>query len=109
MGQALFLEIGSEADLPTTTDPGIKIVLVRFPSKKKFLYGTQLVWSNPCPLTNPVAEIRRIMKDEYGSLYVVSYPNGYEEFELTTGRINRKQQSAEQPQSAYRLRRVGRS
>ena len=46
------------------------------------------------------------MKDEYGSLYVVSYPDGYEEFELTTGRINRKQQSDEQPESAYRLRQV---
>jgi hypothetical protein len=60
----------------------------------------KLVWTNPCPLTNAVAEVRRIMKDEYGSLYLVSYLDGYEEFELTTGRINRKQQSAEQPQSA---------
>jgi hypothetical protein len=61
----------------------------------------KLVWSNPCPLTNAVAELRRIMKDEYGSLYLVSCPDGNEEFEQTTGRINRKQQSAEQSQSAW--------
>ncbi len=48
----------------------------------------KLVWTNPCPLTNAVAEVRRIMKAEYGSLYLVSYPDGYEEFELTTSRIN---------------------
>lgn len=52
-----------------------------------------LVWSNPRPLPNAVAEVRRIMKDEYGSLYLATYPDGTEEFELTTGSINRKQQS----------------
>lgn len=60
----------------------------------------KLVWSNPCPLTTPVAEVRRIMKDEYGAVYVASYSDGNEEFELTKGRTSRKQQNAVQPRLA---------
>ena len=57
----------------------------------------KLVWSNPCPLANAVAEVRRIVKDEYGSLYVVSYPDGYEEFELMRGKEHARQLTVEQP------------
>ncbi len=60
----------------------------------------KLVWFNPRPLTNAVAEIRRITRDEYGSLYVVSYPDGCEEFELTAGRKRAKQRTVEQPEIA---------
>jgi hypothetical protein len=60
----------------------------------------ELVWSNPCPLTNAVAEVRRIMNDEYGSLYLACYPDGCEEFELTTARKRAKQLAVEQPEIA---------
>ena len=40
------------------------------------------------------------MKDEYGGLYVVSYADGYEEFELTTGTKFLKQLTLEQPEIA---------
>ena len=60
----------------------------------------ELVWSNPCPSTNAVAEVRRVMKDEYGSLYLVRYPDGDEEFELTRGTKRAKPLAVEQPEMA---------
>lgn len=60
----------------------------------------KLVWSNPYPLAKAVAEVRRIMKDEYGSLYLASYPDGNEEFELTAGTEQAKQIAVEQPEIA---------
>jgi hypothetical protein len=60
----------------------------------------ELVWSNPCPSMRTVAEVRQIIEDEHGSLYVVSYPDGHEEFELTPGRKRAKQNTVEQPEIA---------
>jgi hypothetical protein len=60
----------------------------------------KIVWSNPSASTQEITGVRRIMKDEYGASYLVSYTDGNEEFELTIGRSNAKQQGAEQPQSA---------
>jgi hypothetical protein len=68
--------------------------------EKDIFMALKIVWSNPSSSPQEISAVRRIMKSEYGALYLVSYSDGNEEFELTTGRVNRKQQSVEQPQSA---------
>ena len=60
----------------------------------------KLVWSNPRPLSEEMPQVRPILKDEYGTLYLVSYTDGSEEFELTTGRTHTKQQTSEHSESA---------
>lgn len=62
----------------------------------------KLVWSNPRRLPEQKARVRQIMKDEFGSLYIASYDDGDEEFELMTGREGEPAslQNVEQPESA---------
>lgn len=46
----------------------------------------EIAWSNPQPPAEEVGKLRRIKRDANGGLYVVSYTDGTEEFELTRGR-----------------------
>jgi hypothetical protein len=46
----------------------------------------EIAWSNPQPPAEEVGKLRRIKRDANGSLYVISYTDGTEEFELTLGR-----------------------
>jgi hypothetical protein len=46
----------------------------------------EIAWSNPQPPAEDVGELRRIKRDANRSLYVVSYTDGTEEFEVTLGR-----------------------
>jgi hypothetical protein len=50
------------------------------------MMALEIVWSNPQPPAEEVGKLRRIKRDANGSLYVVSYTDGSEEFELTLGR-----------------------
>ena len=60
----------------------------------------KIVWSNPRPLPEQKARVREVIKDEYGSVYIASYDDGNEEFELMKGRTHRNQQDAARPESA---------
>lgn len=46
----------------------------------------KLVWSNPRRLPDQKARIHQIIKDEFGSVYIASYDDGNEEFELISTR-----------------------
>lgn len=46
----------------------------------------EIIWSNPRAPAKEVGKLRRIKRDANGSLYVVSYTDGTEEFELALGR-----------------------
>jgi hypothetical protein len=72
--------------LAVRPDSGNRRARDKVMAEEKAIMTLEIAWSNPQPPAEEVGKLRRIKRDANGGLYVVSYTDGTEEFELTLGR-----------------------